>query len=162
MQKEGIPKYFKPHPPKDQESNFSSQNKCPNSQETCPKDQEMCPKGQDKCQKTCPDGQEKHCNGQDTQAASRPKNQDKCSHPKSQVTASKPLPSSARVECLAEKAADLSISASESTKMQRRALPHHIEKEEAEVRRSPRIRAKRVRSVMDEVREYPGYSFPYK
>ena len=51
------------------------------------------------------------------------------------------------MEQLSYKAADLSISA----KQQKPLFPHHIEKEEAEVRRSPRIRAKRVRSVADEV-----------
>lgn len=129
LEHEGIPKYFKPHPPitfKDQNPELDSQNKCPNAQGKCP-------------------------SGQDMLQTASPEHQDKSSGPKTQTAAKKPRPSPTGVENLTDKAADLSI----STRIQR-PIPHHVRSDEAEVRRSPRIRAKRVHSVMDEVRLIKG------
>lgn len=100
--KEGIPKYFKPHPPIEESlQDHRSENK----------DTDIKP----------------HAKSQDT------------------------VKLHSGMEQLSYKAADLSISAKQQKPL---IFPHHIEREEVEVRRSPRIRAKRVRSVADEVSEY--------
>lgn len=101
---EGIPKYFKPHPPVE----VKGQTPSTGVQHTA----------------------------QDVPPAEPHKN----SHAKDQDP-------STGVQNLTDKAADLSISTIEPTRIKQ------IKKDEIGVRRSPRIRAKRVRSVMDEVRE---------
>ena len=113
--KDGIPKYFKPHPPieEDHRSEIKEAIIKPILENSHAKSQA----------------------GQNT-----------VSHAKSQA-GQNTVKLCSGMEQLSYKAADLSISA----KQQKPLFPHHIEKEEAEVRRSPRIRAKRVRSVADEV-----------
>lgn len=104
--KEGVPKYFKPHPPIEESlQDHRSENK-------------------DTAVKPVPGKSHAKNQGQDT------------------------VKLRTGMEQLSCKAADLSISAKQQKPL---IFPHHIEKEEAEVRRSPRIRAKRVRSVTDEV-----------
>ena len=122
--KEGIPKYFKPHPPI-QPINQNMEENRPTEKHTS---QHSCP-SQDRIK---------------SQAQGAAKSQDTN---KSQDTAKKPLSSINGVDNLTHKAADLSI----STKPLK-ALPHRVGRE-VEVRRSPRIQAKRVRSVVDEVSE---------
>lgn len=118
---EGIPKYFEPHPP------ITTMSKDP---------QDKLPKSQDNV--------EKHCHPKDQGEV-----ETKQTHSKSQNTVKKKCSTANRVENLTHRAADLSISATDPVKVQRPpTLPLHIGKEEAEVRRSPRLRAKRVRSVM--------------
>ena len=72
------------------------------------------------------------------------------------------LLSSNKVDILTHKAADLSISKAESIKGEKPPtsanLLRHLDRSECEVRRSPRIRAKRVRSVLDEVRSWNIHS----
>jgi hypothetical protein len=190
LTKEGIPKYFKPHPP----TVISEENRQPiskNNQVTRAMNQDTCTVNQDACvvnkdararnkdtrarnqdthvknqdthsknQDTHPKNQDTHSKNQDTHF----KNQDGCKMqvtrkddhkkmaaqeaqgcPKSQDTSSvkKPLSTANGVENLTHKAADLSISAKQLKSLSLR--------QQVEVRRSPRIRAKRVRSVSDEV-----------
>ena len=76
-------------------------------------------------------------------------------HQRNHTSTSKPLLSANRMETLTHKTADLDISVDpemEPTKEQQKSLikPHLMEKEN-QVRRSPRIQAKRVRSVNDTV-----------
>ena len=120
---EGLPKYFKPHPPPAAASHQdkpATRNKCPDSQNQCP-NVEGCPKEQD-----------------------TPQNQDTLKPKQNSSPTNKPHPPVSGLEHITDQAADLSIS-----KLQKSVL--QVAKEEVEVRRSPRIRAKRVRSVMDEV-----------
>ena len=55
-----------------------------------------------------------------------------------------------KMDKLTDKAADLSISAADSAKLQRSRSQVLQAEGEEQVRRSPRIRAKRVRSALDE------------
>ncbi len=129
---EGIPKYFPTH------------TKGP--QTTANQDTQL--KGQDKHVKN----QDVQLKGQDAQL----KNQDM--RPKSQDTQLKSQDKKAPVfmDSLADRAADLSISGAADS-----ALSQHpptrfqaLQEGEGQVRRSPRIKAKRVRSALDEVRAH--------
>lgn len=101
-----------------------------------------------------PKSQDKHPKSQDVKSQDmHPKSQDK-SQDKSRDGVKMPLScvGNVGVDQLTQDTSGLNISVADSTKAHRpHALSRHVGKEDVEVRRSPRIRAKRVRSVLDEV-----------
>lgn len=102
-----------------------------------------------------PANQDVRTRNQDTSTNTKDtKNQNRVeekSCPNSKDAVKKPLSSTNGVENLTHRAADLSISAKQPKPLSLR--------QEVEVRRSPRIRAKRVRSVLDEVREWRDWHY---